>query len=70
MKERDEILQCLREKGSELFAAAPVSLAYIYGSYARGKYASLSDIDIALVVDENVPESEYLRYSSRDRVLH
>ncbi|MBI5213655.1 MAG: nucleotidyltransferase domain-containing protein [Nitrospirae bacterium] len=36
----------------------PVIIAYLFGSEAKGKAGVLSDIDIALFVDRNIPKLE------------
>jgi predicted nucleotidyltransferase len=47
-------LKALCKTLSSFFATRPeVSLAYLFGSVAQGRMNKLSDIDIALLVDEN-----------------
>lgn len=36
-----------------------VVLAYVYGSYARGKTNKLSDIDIAVLLDDKIKSQKY-----------
>ncbi len=44
-----------------LFTAEPhVVVAYLFGSYARDQAGPLSDVDIAVLVDEGVAEADYL----------
>ena len=43
---------------NETFERHQVVLAYLYGSQARGKAGPLSDVDVAVLFDSNVPESE------------
>ncbi len=43
----------LKSRLAEVLARHPVTLAYLYGSAATGKMTPLSDVDIALVVDES-----------------
>lgn len=35
-----------------------VKLAYLFGSYAKGKEGPLSDVDIAVLLDERLTESK------------
>ena len=36
-----------------------INVAYLFGSYAKGKASPLSDIDIALLLDEAFPSNNY-----------
>ncbi|MFB6099728.1 MAG: nucleotidyltransferase domain-containing protein [Candidatus Nanohalobium sp.] len=36
-----------------------VGLAYVFGSVARGEAGELSDVDLAVYLDESVDESDY-----------
>ena len=45
---------------ADVFAAEPrVTAAYLFGSYARGQAGPLSDVDIAVLLDDGVPEADY-----------
>lgn len=46
-----------------------VNLAYLYGSYARGDYHTESDVDIAVLLDSKIKESEYLKKVLKISVL-
>ena len=55
-----ELLRKLEEKGGELFGAANVLCAYLYGSHARGEALPQSDVDIAVLVRKDFPERDCL----------
>jgi len=42
-----------------LFRAHRVSLAYLFGSYAKGKIGPMSDLDIAILLKGGIPEADY-----------
>ena len=45
----------------DFFAVEPhVSVAYLFGSYARDQAGPLSDVDIAVPLDDGVAEADYL----------
>ncbi len=46
------VLQTLREKAEAIFGPFPVDAAYVYGSVAKGPVHPFSDVDIALLMDE------------------
>lgn len=41
-----------------IFKNQPVEFAYLFGSFAKGRTTSLSDIDIAVFLDEKLSENE------------
>lgn len=45
----------------ELFKAYDVVLAYLFGSHAKGTAGSGSDVDIAVLFADDVPQTEYGR---------
>ncbi len=52
-----------------------IILAFLFGSYARGKPTSLSDVDIALLLAVDLPKDKYLDYRLRytnlaSKILH
>ena len=49
----DDPIPLLRACLPQLLSNYPVILAYLYGSTAVGQATPLSDVDIALVMDEN-----------------
>ena len=51
----------LADLGSVLAAYPAVSLAYLFGSAASGHLTPLSDVDIALVTDPQLPPRDRLR---------
>lgn len=48
-QDREKIINQLKKA----LAKQPVKLAYLYGSYARGQETPKSDIDIAVMLEEN-----------------
>ena len=42
----------------DIFAKYPVEFAYLFGSYATNEAGQLSDIDIAVYLDQNLREQE------------
>lgn len=45
---------------ADLFAVEPhVVVAYLFGSYARDQAGALSDVDIAVLLDDMVAEADY-----------
>jgi len=57
----EQMVETLREVLPELLAGLPVSLVYLYGSAARGRMTQRSDVDIALVLEEDLTPLERLR---------
>ncbi len=55
-----QLLKKLEDKGAELFTAAGVLCAYLYGSRARSEALPQSDIDIAVLVKKDFPEHDCL----------
>ena len=47
------------EKLNEIFKENQVTLAYLFGSAARGKMTPLSDIDIAVLFSDEVKKDDY-----------
>ncbi len=45
---------------ADLFRQFPVKLAYQFGSSVRGKIGPMSDLDVAVLLDAGVKESDYL----------
>ncbi len=48
-----------------LFQRPELSLAYLYGSYARGQAWTYSDVDIAVLFAEDIEAEDYLDYLLR-----
>ncbi len=46
------IIARLREKAEEIFGPFPVDVAYVYGSVASGRRHPFSDVDVAVVLNE------------------
>lgn len=51
-----DILGRLRDAAQQVFTGAPVRFAYLFGSHARGTAGDRSDIDVAVMLDDAVPE--------------
>jgi predicted nucleotidyltransferase len=49
------IISQLQKELADIVANQPILLAYLYGSQARSKATALSDVDIALITDKNLP---------------
>lgn len=49
------------EKAREIFAKYSVKFAYIHGSFIEGGENPMSDVDIAIVVDDTVKKDKYLK---------
>ena len=62
--DRDELVPRLREALSAILKARPVKLAYLHGSVVTGFTTSPSDIDIALVTDQEMTPLEHLHLIS------
>ncbi|MGH2592759.1 MAG: nucleotidyltransferase family protein [Anaerolineae bacterium] len=58
-------LDSLQPALRELFARDSVALAYVYGSQARSDAGPLSDVDVAVLFQPEMPPSEH-----NDRLLH
>ncbi|MDI6734892.1 MAG: nucleotidyltransferase domain-containing protein [bacterium] len=48
------------DKARGIFARYPVKFAYVHGSFVEGGMSPMSDVDIAIVVDETVKKDKYL----------
>ncbi|MGH8904856.1 MAG: type VII toxin-antitoxin system MntA family adenylyltransferase antitoxin [Egibacteraceae bacterium] len=55
----------LRDVAASAFATLPVRFAYLFGSQVDGRPRPDSDVDVAILVDEAVPEDAYDRLSLR-----
>lgn len=47
------------EKLKKALSKQPIKFAYLYGSYARGQEHLKSDLDIAIVMEENSKKADY-----------
>jgi uncharacterized protein len=54
-------LEMIRSAAARVFCTHPVALAYLYGSQATGHATSLSDIDVAVVMQKPLVPDERLR---------
>lgn len=45
----------MQEKIAEYFKTQPVLKAWVFGSFARGEEAPLSDVDIIVLLDHSKP---------------
>lgn len=58
----EEIVRTLLSQGArEVFEENGVLVAYLYGSVAQGKTHAHSDVDVAVVFEQSVPQSEHFR---------
>ncbi|MFO7867213.1 MAG: nucleotidyltransferase domain-containing protein [Candidatus Aminicenantes bacterium] len=55
-------IEALKKTLQGRLSGSPVSLAYLYGSYASGTFTDRSDIDIALVFREKIDNRNALKY--------
>ena len=61
MSDSDALIDTLRQHVPQIVQDLPVQLAYLHGSAARGEATSSSDVDIALVCDEETSPGQRLR---------
>jgi predicted nucleotidyltransferase len=57
----EQIVARLRQELRVLLAPYPVDAAYVYGSVARGTATSLSDVDIALLLESSLSPYDRLQ---------
>ena len=62
----DDVLNRLRAAAPDVLATEPVRVAYLFGSHARGEASALSDVDVALLAPDTVPDE---RLNLRLRVI-
>lgn len=65
---RDRLVSRLREVLPRVLSNDPISLAYLYGSTVTGLTTPFSDIDIALVTDEEMAPLDRLNLMLRVRI--
>ena len=53
-----ETIEEIKRKLAPIFEKHKVALGYLFGSYAHGRVTPLSDIDIAVVFSDKVPEGK------------
>jgi predicted nucleotidyltransferase len=61
MSDSDALIDTLRQHLPQIVQDLPVLLAYLHGSAARGEATPSSDVDIALVCDEETSPGQRLR---------
>lgn len=61
MYSKDQILQILKAKKTELEKKYPISEMGLFGSYARGDYNEKSDIDILVDFSNRIDGFDYIR---------
>lgn len=61
MSDPDALIDALRQHLPQIVQDLPVLLAYLHGSAARGEATPSSDVDIALVCDEETSPGQRLR---------
>jgi predicted nucleotidyltransferase len=61
MRPSNDLIETLRRYVPQIVQELPVQLVYLHGSAARGEATPSSDVDIAIVCDEEVPLHGRLR---------
>jgi len=61
MNRLDNLVDSLQRYAPQILKDLPVQLAYLYGSTARGEETPSSDIDIAIVCDDEISPEQRLR---------
>ena len=61
MNRSDNLVDILRRFVPQILKDLPVQLAYLYGSVARGEETPSSDVDIAIVCDDEISPEQRLR---------
>ncbi len=61
MNRPDNLIDVLRRFVPQILQDFPVQLAYLYGSTVRGEETPSSDVDIAIVCDDEIPPEQRLR---------
>ena len=61
MNRLDNLVDSLRRYAPQILQDLPVQLAYLYGSTARGEETPFSDLDIAIVCDDEISPEQRLR---------
>jgi len=69
--EREEVINLVKKFAQELLKAGLISIKeiYVYGSYTRGNPDIWSDIDVAIIVNENLKPDELINIEARLRRL-
>lgn len=57
-----EILMQNQAKIAEIAQKYKIKLVYLFGSHARGEATPMSDIDLAVLFAEDLPEQKYLDF--------
>lgn len=55
----------LRESATAILEGEPVVFAYLFGSQATGQAHPRSDVDVAVMLEEGMPENEHLETGLR-----
>ena len=66
--QRDRLVGTLQQALRRILDEQPVRLAYLHGSMASGQLHPLSDVDLALVVEDGLTPRERLKLILRTRV--
>lgn len=59
------LVQQLRETAPQAFASLPIRFAYLFGSQVAGRPRPDSDVDVAILADDDVAEADYYRLGWR-----
>lgn len=51
-----------QERVADIAKQYKIKLVYLYGSYARNQQNTMSDIDLAVLFEDELPKKEYLDY--------
>ena len=60
---RKPVFDILRTKGEKVFRRFPIALVYLFGSQAQGKARKGSDVDLAVLFADSVPEGQYFDWA-------
>jgi hypothetical protein len=67
---REEVVQTLRQRLTDLQKQLPCTLVVLFGSYARGNYTVASDVDLLVVYQGEENEQAYAIVKQALRVPH
>lgn len=69
--DKEQAISIVRKYKSVVSQAMPIKAMYLYGSYSKGTYNEMSDIDVAVIVDrlkDNYFEDTPLLWKLRRKV--
>jgi predicted nucleotidyltransferase len=62
MLSKTELIERLQQYMTLKNAETPICALYLFGSYAAGRATSLSDIDLAILLEQAEPRENYFKY--------